>query len=260
MSEESYTVLFGDCVGVHSAPLTGYIAERGFEPAHLRTVASELCQKGFSAEIIELTHHCKKPNAEEACVLVIRGYDPQLAEEALSRVRALTYDTFTYSYGAMKKAHSRHMVYAATEGREAQPDKGVHTVLPWSKLDVLDKARVWVTEALGTTDVQSACILRYPDIRSNGIRWHGDGERRQTILYRLGDNSIRSPLHLQWYLQGDVVSEPITIPLHHGDFLVSSAKAVGTDWKTRSIPTLRHATGFLKEGPVPKGTKRKRSV
>ena len=260
MSEESYTVLFGDCVGVHSAPLTGRVADHGFSVAHLRKVASELCEKGIDAEIVDLTPYCEHSNPEEACVLIIRGYDPSLANESLRCVREIEYDTFTYAYNSVKHAHSRHMVYAAAGRREAQKDKGLHTVLPWSDLNVLDTARKWVTEALGTTDVQSACILKYPNINSCGIRWHGDGERRQTILYRLGNNSSRRPLHLQWYMNYNAISKPITIPLHHGDFLVSSAKAVGFDWKTKSIPTLRHATGFLNDGPVPKKTTKRKRV
>ena len=253
----SYTALFGDCVK-REAPATGSIAPQGFSPKHLREIASVLRKQSIETEIVELTPHCDRTDAEEACVLIIRGYDPSLADDSLRRVQQLSYDTFTKMYGAVRQAHSRHMVYAAAEERKAQPENGLHTVVPWSDLQELDKARKWVTGVLGTADVQSACILRYPDIRRCGIRFHGDGERRQTILYRLGPNSIRSPLHLQWYMQGAPISQPITITLEHGDFCVSSAKAVGTDWKRRSIPTLRHATGFLADGPVPKGGKRKR--
>jgi hypothetical protein len=55
----------------------------------------------------------------------------------------------------------------------------------------------------------------------------------------------------------------VTVHLQHGDYLVSSAKAVGTDWKVRKVPTLRHATGFLSQGAAPRATakaeKRKRA-
>jgi hypothetical protein len=33
------------------------------------------------------------------------------------------------------------------------------------------------------------------------------------------------------------------IPLEDGDMYVMSEKAVGTDWKKKTIKTLRHATG-----------------
>ena len=36
------------------------------------------------------------------------------------------------------------------------------------------------------------------------------------------------------------------IMLEHGDMYVMSEKAVGTDWKNPSIPTLRHAAGSKK--------------
>ena len=95
------------------------------------------------------------------------------------------------------------------------------------------------------------------------VSFPGDGERRQTIIYRVGDSSSARPLCFQWYLQGEAVGPVVTVHLQHGDYLISSSKAVGTDWKTRKVPTLRHATGFLSQGPAPRATakaeKRKRA-
>jgi len=51
------------------------------------------------------------------------------------------------------------------------------------------------------------------------------------------------PIYFQWFYQLKPVGERIKIPLDPGDIYVMSEKAVGSDWKKRLIPTLRHATG-----------------
>jgi hypothetical protein len=50
-------------------------------------------------------------------------------------------------------------------------------------------------------------------------------------------------MHWQWFYQGKPIGDRIQIPLEAGDMYVMSEKAVGTDWKKKTIPTLRHATG-----------------
>ena len=93
------------------------------------------------------------------------------------------------------------------------------------------------------------------------IGYHGDGERRIAIDLRLGESL---PLHYQWcvtgprlarrsvpltrhprgrHLRGAPVGERVEIHLDHGDVYVMSAKAVGRDWRRRTVPTLRHAAG-----------------
>lgn len=80
----------------------------------------------------------------------------------------------------------------------------------------------------------------YYDVSKCGIGFHGDSERRKVIAIRLGASL---PLHYQWFHQGEPVGERVIIPLDDGDIYIMSEKAVGTDWKKKVIPTLRHATG-----------------
>ena len=69
----------------------------------------------------------------------------------------------------------------------------------------------------------------------------GDGERREVIGVRYSS----MPMYWQWYHKGEPLHEPIVVPMNPGDMYIMSEKAVGTDWKKKTIPTLRHAT--LKE-------------
>ena len=50
-------------------------------------------------------------------------------------------------------------------------------------------------------------------------------------------------MHYQWFVKGDPIGKRAIIELEDRDLYVMSAKTVGTDWKKKIVPTLRHATG-----------------
>jgi hypothetical protein len=81
----------------------------------------------------------------------------------------------------------------------------------------------------------------YYDLRTCGIGWHGDTERRKVVAVRLGGGS--TPVCFRWYHWSAPVGEVVEIPLRGGDLYVMSEKAVGADWRCPSRWTLRHATG-----------------
>ncbi len=53
-------------------------------------------------------------------------------------------------------------------------------------------------------------------------------------------------LQYQWFQNSKPIGSRVAVKLNNGDFYVMSEKAVGTDWKKRLIPTLRHAAGCKK--------------
>ena len=79
-------------------------------------------------------------------------------------------------------------------------------------------------------------------VKKSGISQHGDEERRLVAAVRLGrDNN----LFFQWYVDGKAVEDAcFHTVLRHGDMYVMSEKAVGTDWKNKKVPTLRHSAGI----------------
>ena len=81
-----------------------------------------------------------------------------------------------------------------------------------------------------------------------GIGFHGDTERKVVVMARFGKASKRLPISFQWYHDTKRIGDMMTINLNHGDLLVMSEKAVGTDWKRRKICTLRHSAHNLKTG------------
>ena len=82
---------------------------------------------------------------------------------------------------------------------------------------------------------------RYFDLKQCGISYHGDGERRKVVCMSLGADEY--PMKWVWFHRNKPISKPFEIKLNSGDVYIMSEKAVGTDWKHSSIPTMRHAAG-----------------
>ena len=81
---------------------------------------------------------------------------------------------------------------------------------------------------------------RYFNLEKCGIGYHGDSERRRVVGVRVGQ-----PMRIKWswFHQSKHLGKPLELTLNDGDIYIMSEKSVGTDWKRRSIYTLRHAAG-----------------
>ena len=85
----------------------------------------------------------------------------------------------------------------------------------------------------------------YYNNKKCGIGFHGDAERRRVIALRIGE-----PMDMvwQWFqnstpIGGCEEGERFEFKLNGGDLYIMSEIAVGTNWKRKLIPTLRHAAG-----------------
>jgi hypothetical protein len=96
---------------------------------------------------------------------------------------------------------------------------------------------------------------RYYDLKKTGIGFHGDTERVMVICISVGCDDY--PMCWQWFRDGMPVGECIDVKLNSGDVYIMSEKAVGTDWKKRTIPTVRHAAGAKKYRSRTKWEKRR---
>lgn len=254
-------MVFCDCAfsqpGGHSKT-NGTMAEEGFSAERLRKICASLNAQGICARIVDLRADAVAKGApastlermDEAVVLVIRDganaltNDPQMANKMLAEHQGLEYDTKTLMYNKVCDAISRRNLYFAEEARPSDIANGQNTVVAWPTVPANVQCLCALTELLGTTDVTTAVANYYPNPRKCGIGWHGDAERRQTIMVRLGSGSNTRPIHFMWCEKAKKIASPVTIPLQHGDVMVPCAKAVGTDYKRSSVPTVRHATGF----------------
>ena len=83
----------------------------------------------------------------------------------------------------------------------------------------------------------------YFDLKSCGIGWHGDTERRKVVAIRLGESMS---MKWCWFHECMPVSTPVCLQLAHGDVYIMSEKSVGQDWRSKSHVTLRHSAGAAK--------------
>ena len=168
----------------------------------------------------------------------------QRQKELFEEQAALPADKKAFMYGRVVNKHARWNLCFDTEGKEPDYEAGRGRVIAWDTVPLLRHLYDQFPAAFGdkATDLKGEGNYYY-DTRHCGIGFHGDSERRKVIALRLGASM---PLYYQWFLQGKPVGPRLAVPLHDGDMYVMSEKAVGTDWKKKTIYTLRHATGAEK--------------
>ena len=165
----------------------------------------------------------------------------------------------------MNKRARTNLCYVA--GREQEPDvwKGKGRIVDLKKKTTLnlavDRLRSMIEAGLieigSKTKVEINVVEgnRYYNLKTTGIGFHGDTERVVVICISIGCDNY--PMRWQWFKDGMPVGESIDITLNCGDVYIMSEKAVGADWKLRSIYTLRHAAGANKYTGLERWEKRR---
>ncbi len=206
--------------------------------------------------------------SDEAGILIIRkGVDFLLSKSnnprdgsimncnsLLGEISSLSFDTKALMRGRVVNKHARHNLCFGDYYRPSNVENGQGTIISFNDVPNLHSLR-WLLQQM-CNSLASRCpklpskVSRlvaegnyYYDINKCGIGYHGDSERRIVIGVRLG---AAMPLVYQWYLDNKAIGEKLVFNLEHGDIYFMSNKAVGTDWKKRKIPTLRHAAGCAK--------------
>ena len=273
------TITFGD-VAENGPGMqhVGTAAGAGLTRAELEAAKLAFEAKGQVCELIDLRQDngmgshvsdvpipvCDNWDAfDSACLLVVRGgggmlstrkhpltaakSSIELASELEAEQAALDPDRKAWMRGRVVNKLARWNLCFADEAQEADLENRKGTVVPFSDLPALSIVRDNLPAYLGPkTNKLNAELNVYYDPSKCGIGFHGDAERFVTIGIRLG---VPIPFHYQWFHEGKPIGERIEVALGHGDLYAMGAKAVGTDWRRRKVPTLRHAAGcpkFLK--------------
>lgn len=257
------SLTFGDQAENHRGmQVLGDAASTGYTLKDLQTAATRWEALGATTEIIAL--HEGIEGAAPAYVLVARqGAQAVLkahgatAEELQAEQEALPVDTKAYMYGRVVNKKARHNLCYAAEAQEPEYEKKKGRIVAFKSVPLLDTVRKSIQELLQPEETTPlVCELNlYYDPSVCGIGWHGDTERKKVVCVRLG---VSIPLQYRWFHHHATVGDAIPIALHHGDCYVMSDKAVGYDWKSSSILTLRHAAGAAKFFKVPKAARKKR--
>ena len=81
---------------------------------------------------------------------------------------------------------------------------------------------------------------KYDDTFKQGIGWHGDSERLKVIGCRFGKSMC---LCFNWFKNSNPIGEMFKTTINSGDIYIMSEKVTGSDWKKKSLFTLRHSAG-----------------
>jgi len=243
------TITFGDQAENHAGmQRIGSMAATGFDRVDL-----DRAQAWFAARGVTTTLHRLKDllgdnvqddaTIDEAHLLVAhRGLaavcDP---DELLREQLALPWDSKAFMYGRVVNKHARHNLCFDDTAQEPDYAAGRGRIVSYASAPLLARVRTTLPDIVGD---KAAGLMaegnHYYDATKCGIGYHGDGERRRVVAVRTG---ATLPLCYQWYKNGQPQGRRLKVDLAHGDVYIMSAKAVGTDWKRRSIHTLRHAAG-----------------
>lgn len=193
---------------------------------------------------------------DEAYILLVRNPFYDIVDNLYRRLTSteVTWDSKALFRGQVKNKNARHNLLFSDLGsnyiREAQYEVGKGTIYNYRAFDEMSR----IMDTVSNFPNGPIVVIEgnyYYDVSKTYIGFHGDTERSKVIGLRLG---ATLPLHFQWYHRFERVGTRFSLDLYHGDFYVMSGKAVGTDWKSSSKFTLRHAAGY--ESVVAKHSKK----
>jgi hypothetical protein len=246
-SSETYTITFGDVAENHvRMEQIGTLAETGFSLQELTIAQGWLTSRGANTIIYHLNSLLPPEiTTTDAYILVAkRGLGCFVDPDNFHAEQAnLQKDTKAFMYGRVVNKIARHNLCFSEVGHEPRYEQGEGRVVAFNDVPLLSTVREGLSQMLPTAINLQAEGNYYYDITKCGIGFHGDGERRKVIAFRTG---ATMPLKYHWFHESKPVGQPGILALEHGDMYMMSEKAVGFDWKKRSIPTLRHAAGCEK--------------
>lgn len=190
----------------------------------------EMSEEIENSELVDISMGDNK-----ACVLVARGYCVG-HRKLLSKLTALEWDTKAIMYKKVVNKKARHNLCFAEYSQEADFENGKGTIVEFSTLPYLDKIRRNLEGVAGVSLVAEGNY--YYNTDTCYIGYHGDAERNIVMGLRLGKTL---DIVYRWYKNSAAVGDEMRITLNSGDLYIMSDKAVGKDWKKRSVYTLRHA-------------------
>ncbi len=245
------------------------LAESGFSPAELSEAQKRFeTELGCQTEMIDLnqnlenTSHASEEvagldamSAEPARLLVVERGAAKLLEasgasagDAAAELADLEWDNQFLHYGKVCNKKARYNLCFGKEPKEKAIAAGQGTVVALAAVPLLASILASLGHFLGpkadNLEVEGNYYYDLDD-KGVGMGFHGDGERKKVVAWRLGDPFW---IVFQWFYRGKAVGKPIRRRLGNGDLYIMSEKTSGWDWKLKRcpstqeyMPTLRHA-------------------
>lgn len=252
MQQQTFTITYGDQAENHKGmEIIGTSAQQGFNLQDLQKAKEWFEKKGATCVLYNLRNLLPaEVPAEDAFILVIpRGVNRILrptssADQFFQELVALNWDAQALMYGRVVNKHARHNLCFDAVNQEPDYANGKGRIVNLQNVPLLNTVRKAFEEIVGEKGKNLVAEgNHYYDINVCGIGFHGDGERKIVIGVRLG---ATLPLHYQWFHNSQPIGQRGEVMLNHGDIYFMSEKAAGSDWKKRSMITLRHAAGAKK--------------
>lgn len=261
---KTWTITFSESVENHvGMQQIGTRAASGVSCTELDTISAYLTSINAKSELYNLASVLPKENQTtetEAKLLIVRnGVELLMGSHNKSGLCKEIYATEevvnkkVWMRGAVKNKNARWNCYFADTAQEPNYEAKQGRIVAYSSMPFLSALRSQIGNCFGAafqsneskrkfTGLNSELNLYY-DINKTGIGFHGDTERRIVIGVRFG---ATMNLQYQWFHNWKPIASRMEFMLAEGDLYIMSEKTVGTDWKSPSKLTLRHAAGCSK--------------
>ncbi len=263
------TATFADC-GENERDMEQIGTMGGIETAHsvadLESMREELVGHGVDACVYKFDELAKDkvpsglPRIPEAAVLVIKRHDWLVTADAVRSIERDLWKTPIDTMALMGRGENRYVKNKNARHNNCMTDAAVRPPSIASKEDYADgKGSVvdlqTIPELASLRDKLAKVVKRdLPVVENNfyyeigskcGIGWHGDKERRITVLMRFGEASKEMDLKFQFFWNYKATGPIFQFHLKSGDIVVMSRLANGKCWDDppRRRWTMRHATG-----------------
>lgn len=250
METQTITVTFCECAENHvGMEKIGVNAKYGYDLSDLLKFKKWFNKRGAETILYDLNYPIEKLQIypdNEAYLLVIKNginflLENDSANDLFNELASLSWDQKAFMYGRVVNKHARHNLCFADEKQDPAYHLGKGRIIAFDDVHILRQIRDKLYLLTGEYLIAEGNY--YYDIKKCGIGYHGDAERKKVIGIRLG---AKMPLSYQWYQNSKPIGKKFILQLQHGDLYIMSEKAVGNDWKKKSIYTLRHAAGSTK--------------
>ena len=257
--KETISLTFGDCGENHvGMEKVGELVNEGggfsiddltHYKSILEGIGCECTIYNLKDNLISVDHHTLT-TIDDTYVLVVRDGLKNILEinnsslnDLYSEMNSFEWDRKYFDTRRQKvlNKHARANVCFGDESVEPDYENKKGRVVGYDSVQSLRFVKENLSTMFGEKCDNLICEgNRYFDLKKCGIGYHGDAERRKVVAFRLGESMN---LHFNWFYNSISQGETLKLTLNNGDMYMMSEKAVGNDWKKRSIYTLRHSAG-----------------
>lgn len=264
--KERIAITCGDAGENHQGMMMeGSLGEEGsgFTINDLLNIKNYVESLGKKCEYIDLSNNKavnKDGNKKESGVLILRNFlDDVICNELYKELTSVEWDTKYYDTRRKKvlnKNARENLLFLRGKSQKPDYENKKGTIVDIYSLPLFNKILDELFEIVNNETNGKAIDLiaegnRYLKEKivngklkkvNHGIGWHGDAERRKVICLSIG--GINFPMYWQWfYKHKPINNKPFKITLNSGDIYIMSEEAVGQQWKSSSIYTMRHSAG-----------------